>query len=70
MVGGVNFALKSEMEQNIITQGYQTFLNSIDFPLQILIHSRKVNIDKYIETLTRERDRAISHPTKPDRRIQ
>ena len=52
MVGGVNFSLKSEMEQNIITQGYQTFLNSIDFPLQILIHSRKVNIDKYIETLT------------------
>jgi type IV secretory pathway VirB4 component len=51
MVGGVNFSLKSEMEQNIITQGYQTFLNGIDFPLQILIHSRKVNIDKYIETL-------------------
>jgi type IV secretory pathway VirB4 component len=51
MVGGVNFSLKSEMEQNILTQGYQTFLNSIDFPLQILIHSRKVNIDKYIETL-------------------
>ena len=46
MVGGVNFSLKSEMEQNIITQGYQTFLNSIDFPLQIVIHSRKVNIDK------------------------
>jgi type IV secretory pathway VirB4 component len=51
MVGGVNFSLKSETEQNIITQGYQTFLNSIDFPLQILIHSRKVNIEKYIEAL-------------------
>jgi type IV secretory pathway VirB4 component len=56
MVGGVNFALKSEMEQNIITQGYQTFLNGIDFPLQILIHSRKVNIDKYIQTLTDRRE--------------
>jgi type IV secretory pathway VirB4 component len=56
MVGGVNFSLKSEMEQNIITQGYQTFLNGIDFPLQILIHSRKVNIDKYIETLTQRKD--------------
>src|ERR1700679_4288265 len=51
MVGGVNFSLKSEMEQNIITQGYQTFLNGIDFPLQILVHSRKVNIEKYIATL-------------------
>lgn len=56
MVGGVNFSLKSETEQNIITQGYQTFLNSIDFPLQILIHSRKVNIDKYIETLTARKE--------------
>ncbi len=56
MVGGVNFALKSETEQNIITQGYQTFLNGIDFPLQILVHSRKVNIDKYIQTLVDRRD--------------
>ncbi len=56
MVGGVNFSLKSETEQNIITQGYQTFLNGIDFPLQILIHSRKVNIDKYIATLTARRE--------------
>jgi type IV secretory pathway VirB4 component len=51
MVGGVNFALKSETEQNIITQGYQNFLNGVDFPLQIVVHSRKVNIDKYIEEL-------------------
>ncbi len=56
MVGGVNFSLKSETEQNIITQGYQTFLNSIDFPLQILIHSRKVNIEKYIETLRQRKE--------------
>ena len=56
MVGGVNFSLKSETEQNIITQGYQTFLNSIDFPLQIVIHSRKVNIDKYIESLLQRKE--------------
>ncbi len=56
MVGGVNFSLKSDTEQNIITQGYQTFLNSIDFPLQIVIHSRKVNIDKYIESLLQRKE--------------
>jgi len=56
MVGGVNFALKSETEQTILTQAYQTFLNTIDFPLQILVHSRKVNIDKYIEGLTGRKD--------------
>ncbi len=55
MVGGVNFALKSDSEQNILIQGYQNFLNGLDFPLQILVHSRKVNIDKYIETLAERR---------------
>jgi len=56
MVGGVNFALKSETEQTILTQAYQTFLNTVEFPLQILVHSRKVNIDKYIETLLRRKE--------------
>jgi type IV secretory pathway VirB4 component len=56
MVGGLNFSLKSDSEQSIITGGYQTFLNSIDFPLQILIHSRKVNIEAYLATLTTRRD--------------
>ena len=51
MVGGVNFSLKSDSEQTIITQAYQTFLNSIDFPLQIVVHSRKVNIEQYLQTL-------------------
>jgi type IV secretory pathway VirB4 component len=51
MVGGVNFALKSDTDQNIMTQAYQNFLNGIEFPLQIVIHSRKVNIDKYADGL-------------------
>ena len=56
MVGGVNFALKSDSEQTIITQGYQNFLNGISFPLQIIIHSRKVNIESYIATLRSRRE--------------
>lgn len=55
MVGGVNFALKSEAEQNIMTQAYQNFLNGVDFPLQIVIHSRKVNIEKYTDDLTKQK---------------
>jgi hypothetical protein len=47
----VNFNLKSEEEQNGIIYGYQSFLNSIDFPIQIAIQSRKLDIDKYIETV-------------------
>jgi type IV secretory pathway VirB4 component len=60
MVGGVNFALKSESEQTIITQGYQNFLNSIDFPLQVVIHSRKVNVDAYIQSLLARKDQEES----------
>jgi type IV secretory pathway VirB4 component len=56
MVGGVNFALKSEDEQNLIVQAYQNFLNGIDFPLQVIVHSRKVNIDAYIDTLLKRKE--------------
>ena len=56
MVAGVNFALKSDAEQTLIVQAYQNFLNSIDFPLQIIVHSRKVNIDAYIETLVHRKE--------------
>jgi type IV secretory pathway VirB4 component len=55
MVGGVNFSLKSETEQNIITQTYQNFLNSIDFPLEIIVHSRKINIERYLASLDERR---------------
>ena len=56
MVGGVNFSLKSETEQTILMQGYQNFLNGIDFSLQVLIHSRKVNIDAYVANLAKREE--------------
>lgn len=51
MVGGINFSLKSEAEQNTLTRGYQDFLNTLNFQIQVIIHSRKINIDRYLETL-------------------
>jgi len=51
LAASINFALKSEDEQNGIIQGYISFLNSIDFPLQIIVQSRRLNIDKYLEDL-------------------
>jgi len=51
MVSGINFELKSEDEQNIITYTYQNFLNTLDFSVQIVIHSRKLNIDNYLDKL-------------------
>ena len=51
MVSGINFDLKSEEEQNIILYAFQNFLNTLDFSMQFVIHSRKMNIDAYIENL-------------------
>lgn len=51
MVQGTNFSLKSEEEQNVITQGYQNFLNSLEYAVQIVVHSRKINIQKYLNDL-------------------
>lgn len=47
----INFNLKSEQEQNAIIFGYQGFLNSLDFPIQIVVQSRKLDVDKYIENV-------------------
>ncbi len=51
LVSSVNFALKSEDEQKGIVQGYVSFLNTIDFELQIVVQSRKLNIEKYLTKL-------------------
>lgn len=45
----INFNLKSEEEQKAIIYSYQSFLNSLEFPIQILVRSKKLNIDSYIE---------------------
>lgn len=51
LVSSINFALKNVDEQNAIVQAYMGFLNSIDFPIQIVIQSRRMNIDAYIRSL-------------------
>lgn len=52
LVSGLNFELRSDEEQGVALGSYQNFLNALDFPLQIFIHSRKINIDGYIAELT------------------
>lgn len=57
LVSSINFALKSEDEQNAIIAAYVGFLNNLDFPLQIVIQSRELNIDNYLKMLKqKERD--------------
>jgi len=56
IVSGINFDLKSEDEQTLILNTFQNFLNSLDFSVQFSIHSRKVNIDSYLEYMTIRKD--------------
>ncbi len=51
MASSINFALKSEEEQNAIIMNYQGFLNSLAFPIQILMQSRRLDLDSYITKL-------------------
>src|SRR3990172_4637610 len=59
MVSSINFALKNEDEQNAIVSSYVSFLNGLDFPLQIVVQSRKLYIKPYLEKLLKqEREQA------------
>ena len=51
MASSLNFALKSEDEQNAIIYQFQNFLNSLDFPIEIVVQSRRLNITGYLEKL-------------------
>lgn len=51
-VSALNFELKSEQEQDAIIDTYENFLNSLGTNLQILIRTREIDMDKYLEDLT------------------
>lgn len=50
-VHALNFNLKSQEEQDAILMSYQRFLNALNFPIQIIIRSLKVDIETYINRL-------------------
>src|SRR3989338_10997652 len=51
MCSSVNLALKSQDEQDALIYQYQNFLNGLDFSVQFVIHSRKLDITDYIGDL-------------------
>ena len=48
MVSSINFELKSEQEKESIILEYQNFLNSINFPIQITLRSKKLDLSGYL----------------------
>jgi len=47
----INFDLMSEREREGVEYSYQNFLNSLNYPVQILVRSQRVDIGPYIERL-------------------
>lgn len=66
IVSSLNFALKSEEEKNAILVSYQTFLNSVSSPIQILASSRKIDLSNYLGTV----QQAAAAQTSPSIRLQ
>jgi len=51
MASSLNFALKSNEEQEAVILQYQNFLNSLDFSVEFFVQSRGLNIEPYLQIL-------------------
>src|SRR3989344_320972 len=56
----VNFGLLSEPEQDAIIYAYAALLNSLTFPVQILIRSKKKDVSHYLELLKLRQEKQTS----------
>ena len=50
-VNSINFAMKHKEEKEVIALAFQKFLNSIDFPLQILMTTETLSLDEYLSSI-------------------
>jgi type IV secretory pathway VirB4 component len=56
----INFCIKTDEEQNGIIVGFQKFLNSLDFPVQIVMTTNNLNIESYLSGLEkRVKDKSL-----------
>ncbi len=52
VVSSINFALKSQREQDSIIYQFQSFVNSLTDPIQIVVQSRQLDLNTYLNDLT------------------
>src|SRR3989344_1422872 len=58
MVSSLNFELKSEDERQAIVNGFQRMLNFLDdYPLQIVVHSRPLDLSEYYVFLREQQEK-------------
>jgi len=56
-IDSINFQIKPKKEQETITLAFQRFLNSLDFPVQILMTTENLSMKDYLDSLeTRVKD--------------
>ncbi|MCL5410743.1 MAG: TraC family protein [Patescibacteria group bacterium] len=60
----INFALKSEQEQNSLVFQYQSFLNSLHFPIQIVMQSKKLDLTPYLKKVSDLKDKQTNELIK------
>jgi len=53
-VQATNFSLLSKAEQNIKVLSYSSLLNSLSFPIQIFIRSKKIDVTSYLKLMDEE----------------
>jgi hypothetical protein len=56
VTSSINFELKSEDEKDALIDTYESFLNSVGFPIQLLIRTREIDIDDYLGSLNMRLD--------------
>jgi len=50
-VSGINYYLMSNEEQDILVSSFQEVINSLEFPIQIVVQSRKIDLTEYLKSL-------------------
>lgn len=55
-VSSVNFELKSEAEQDVLIDTYESFLNSLPCAVQILVRIRELDMSRYLSDLQKKRE--------------
>ncbi len=61
-VGSVNFGLQGEHQQEVLVASYAAFLNSLTFPVQVLVRVLPLDLDRYVGDLERRARDALPEP--------
>jgi type IV secretory pathway VirB4 component len=64
MVSSLNFDLKSDDERSAILSQFQDMVNAVDFPIQILMSSRRLVIDEYLKDIKEKEEKQTNELLK------